>query len=168
MNNNGLLFFSERETVGEDLFFNLEFLYHSKEIVCLDWHGYNYRVNDNSISRKYNPERLKRTENYYRLLKQTVNSLKVSDVVGNRVERSTLSKFRAALRLACNSSDTFKGRYHECKRILYSDVLQSVLNKYPIKKFRRSIRIVSIFMKKRFVLLTMIAFVVEKKMKNDE
>jgi glycosyltransferase involved in cell wall biosynthesis len=165
---NELKFPSERETVGEDLFFNLEFLNLSKNIKCIDWHGYYYRINENSISRKYNPERLIRTENYYRLLKQTINKLGISSQVGKRVERSTLSKFRAAIRLASNSSDNFKVKYKECKRILNSLVLQEILCSYPLDTYRKTIRIVSILMKRKNVLLTIFVFRMERIIKKEK
>ncbi len=155
-------FLSERDTVGEDLFFNLKYLNSSNIINYLDWHGYNYRINENSISRHYNPKRLERTENFYMLIKQYIVDLGWESKAEYRGERSTLSKFRAALRLAANSSGGLSYQYRECKRILNSLILQELLQIYPINEYRKSVRILTYFMKYKLVVLVMLVFKYEK------
>ena len=160
---NNLLFLSERDIVGEDFFFNLRYLTLCKEVNYLNWHGYNYRINENSITRLYNPKRLERTERFYSLIKQHIKELGLEDKVGYRPERSALSKFRSAIRLASSSYGGIKYQYNECKRILNSEVLKAILNTYPIESYRRkSIRVTTFLMKYRLVFPILFVFKMEK------
>lgn len=58
LKDNKLMFISERTFISEDVWFNMDCLEHANIITYAnDIIGYNYRYNDGSLSRGYNPER---------------------------------------------------------------------------------------------------------------
>lgn len=57
---NNIRFPSERVFMSEDMSFHIDYLYHSKKIVCISTPFYNYRVNENSLSLRYDPKRFQR------------------------------------------------------------------------------------------------------------
>ena len=56
-----LRFVSEREWISEDIIFNLEYYAYAKNVIVSNYQGYNYRVNEGSLSRRYFPERFQKS-----------------------------------------------------------------------------------------------------------
>lgn len=57
LNNYKLRFESERELMSEDLWFTMDCFNCATKVVFSNTIGYNYRYNENSLSRSYNPDR---------------------------------------------------------------------------------------------------------------
>lgn len=160
-----LKFPSERDTVGEDLFFNLEYLKNCKHICIIESYGYNYRANPTSITRKYNPERVNRTISYYRRLLSIAPGYKNSNEFVYRVQRSTLSKLRVALSLIVGENCKLSQKRVMIKHVLNTEDIIQLLNEYPIKTYRMSIRIATYMMKYKFTWGVLLIFAIKNKYK---
>lgn len=150
---NSIKFISERQAVGEDTFFNIDFFKASKKVVAVNELGYYYFENTASISRKYNPERFPRSINFYNELKKRAEKFGLLDKISFRIERSFLMKIRVALKLLSNSDLKRKEKRREIKKILNNPLLKEVLRKYPIKSFIPSMRFLVRCMRWRNVTL---------------
>lgn len=146
-----LEFISERHAVGEDTFFNIDFFNVAKRVVAVNETGYYYFENNDSISRKYNPERFARSINYYNELKMRTEKYGLSDKMSYRIERSFLMKTRWALKLLAVSDLKRKDKNREIKRILNNSLLRGILKEYPVKSFIPSMRILITAMRLRWV-----------------
>lgn len=153
-----LNFYSERDTVGEDLFFNLEYILLCKKVNVVNLYGYNYRTFEKSISHRYDPNRITRTEEYYNRLNTMIDNLGLRNEIDYRVERSTISKFRVAINNAMKSNIRLTTKYSIVKNILNNKVLIECLKNFPVHYYRKSLYILAIMMKNKMVLLTMLSF----------
>ena len=148
-----LMFISERQAVGEDLFFNLNFFTKSKRVAAINETGYCYFENINSISRKYTPERLERTVGFYNLLCETAKNIGIFDAAKSRIHRSFLMKIRVLMLLIVNSDLTKKAKKREIKNILNHNLVVRILSEYPLNKFIFSMRVFLKLMKRKNTLL---------------
>lgn len=146
---NNVRFTSERVAISEDLFFNVFYLRYSKCVVALNEQGYFYCENGQSVTRKYNPLRYERTFEFYKQFCELIDKIGLKGKAAYRLQRSFLSRIRVLLRLIAFSSLSRKEKIAEIKRVLNNDVLQDVLNEYPIDSFDKTVSILVKAMKKR-------------------
>ncbi len=155
-----LRFISEKEVVGEDLFFNIAFLSSAERAIATSETGYNYRMNPKSISRSYKPERFSRTEKFYPLLIQYEEKYGIDDCGFSRAKRGSLSKYRALINLISNSDMSYNRKRKEIKNVLKSEVLRDILSGFDFRVMRPSLRITTLVMNHRLVDLLIFLFVV--------
>ena len=167
--NNGIEFISERKAVAEDFYFNLDFLHYAKKAVFCKENGYFYYQNTESTCNKYNPKRFERTICFYELTNQRVDMYNLHDSVGWRVERSFLMKLRVAIRHVVMSNLTRKEKIEQIKEYLSDSTVVEVLKKYPISTYPFSLRLLTVIMKKRFIIgVYCLMLVREKSMANTQ
>ncbi len=145
----GIIFLSEREVVGEDVFFNIDFCYYAKRIIVTKEVGYYYYENENSISRKYDAKRFTRTLNYYLVSKERATRYGLLHNAKTRIERSFLMKIRVAIRHVVMSNLPVKKKIDEIKIILNHELVQSILYSYPAKTQAKAMQILTILMQKK-------------------
>ena len=143
----GLQFVSEWNVVAEDLFFNIDFLYHSDCVTISEEVGYYYYQNRQSISRKYQPERFVRTVRYYHLLREKANAYGFLDQAEYRIGRSYLLKIRVAIKHIVNAEMPIKQKIKEIREILAHNVTRKVLAEYPLHTFIPAMRLLACLMK---------------------
>ena len=71
---NGLQFKSERALIGEDLFFNIDFLFHSESVLTIPDTFYNYRDNSASFTRAVGADRITKTYLFYQHLLEVLRT----------------------------------------------------------------------------------------------
>lgn len=133
-------FVSERYTVAEDFYFNLDFFHYSKRVVYVKENGYFYFQNMESTCEKYNPKRFERTLNYYSVICEWVEKYGLKDRVEYRIERSFLMKIRVAIRHIVMSDLQRKEKLCQIKEILKNDTVKVALARYPIETYIPSMR----------------------------
>lgn len=144
-----ILFLSEREAVGEDVFFNIDYCYYAQRIIVTNEVGYYYYENVNSISRKYDAKRFARTLNYYLVSKERATRYGLLQNAKTRVERSFLMKIRVAIRHVVMSNLPAKEKIGEIKAILNHELVQGVLHSYPVKNQAKAMQVLTMLMKKK-------------------
>lgn len=163
INKNNIRFISERYAVAEDFYFNIDFFHYASRIVYTKEDGYYYFQNSESTSEKYNPKRFERTLNYYRLISEKVNNYGLNNRVEHRIERSFLMKIRVAIRHVVLSDLKRKNKFLQIKEILTNDIVQSVLNNYPIKSYSFGLRILTCKMRAKNVCAVYFLMLIREK-----
>lgn len=142
-----LRFRSEKHAVAEDLYFNIDFFVHAKQVIAVNEVGYYYYENQSSISRKYDQKRFERTLNFYKTIQSQVAQYGLEDMIAWRAERSFLMKIRVAIRHIVLSDIPRKEKIDEIKQILSHDVIKSVLQEYPIETYVPAMRLLVMLMR---------------------
>lgn len=129
---NRLKFFSERELISEDIFFNIDFLEKSSRVILISDCLYNYRKNVmTSLTTKYNPERFSKDIILYHALEDRLLKIFDRDEFIVRLQRTFLGRVRSniirAEKEAMNTHD-------EILRICCDMDVQEVLKEYPYHK----------------------------------
>lgn len=140
-------FTSEREAVAEDQFFNIDFFAHANSVTVTDINDYFYYENQQSISRRYDEKRFARTVNYYHLLSQKAKQHGMTNLIGNRIERSFLMKTRVAIKHIVLSKLDFSSKKREICNILNHELTEQVLKAYPISPYPTGIKLLMILMR---------------------
>lgn len=144
-----LKFVSERDTVSEDLFFNIDFLYHARTVSVSDEVGYYYYRNGTSISRKYHPQRFMRTVRFCYLLRHKLNEYGYVEQAEIRIKRSCFQKLRVAIRHIVNAEMPKKSKICEIRKILQHDITKSVLEEFPMGAYIPVMRLLIALMMKK-------------------
>ncbi len=140
---------SERVAVGEDMFFNAQYLYYSKCAVVINDFGYRYFENLKSTTRKYNPLRYERTLNFYTNACELVEKCNLQNKIGHRVERTFLLKLRTAIRLVVISNMPRREKIREIRHYLNNPTVAAVLKNYPINSYVFAIKLLAKLMRSK-------------------
>lgn len=159
-------FYSEREVVGEDLFFNISMLAVAESVVAVPDSGYCYRMNPLSISHSYHPERLKRTDEFYPLLIKMVEKYNISDDRFFRSKRGSLTKYRALINMASNSNMPYHDKRKEVRAVLNSNVLLEVYKAFDMQCMRFSVWFTTLMMKWHIIDVVILLFKLRKRTKS--
>lgn len=146
---NKIEFTSERQSISEDLFFNLKYFFCAKKVVVTNECGYYYCENIESITRKYDFKRFDRTLNFYSELQRQVELMGLQNKVEKRADRTFLLDIRFLIRLIVMSNMTRKEKKAEIKRVVDNMVVQQVVLDYPTDTFVFAIRLFCNLLKKR-------------------
>ena len=147
--NHGLRFISEKDAVAEDLHFNVDFFCFADRVTIVNEPGYYYFYNSQSITRKYDPNRSRRTVNFYDSMKKKVKVYGLEEKAMIRIDRCYLVKVRVAIRLIVLASMPVKEKLKQIRSILRERVTQDVLAEYPIHTLIPAMRLLTILMKKQ-------------------
>lgn len=142
-------FESERQTISEDLFFNLRYFFYAKKVVVENECGYYYCENNQSTTRKYDSKRFERTLKFYNKLTKYVNDMGLQQKVNQRVNRTFLLNVRFLVRLIVMSDLSKKQKKEEIKRVVDNLVVQNVAAQYPIETFSFAIKRFNLLLRKR-------------------
>lgn len=136
-----LQFISEKYAVAEDIYFNIDYLYHTNAAIVTTEVGYFYFENAESISRKYNPERFARTINFYKEVNARVEKYGLVDKISYRLDRSYLTKIRVAIRHIVDSNLKFDQKINQIKIITSHQLTKTILKRYPVDTFAPPIQV---------------------------
>lgn len=137
---NNLRFFSERQIISEDLFFNLDCLLHSTSVVELPATFYNYLVNSQSLTLSY------RSDRFSKVVAMRNELLRRYGVLGpelkTRADRMFVGYTRSIIRLlhgykciSCAEKKT------EFSRIASSPLWNEIASSYPMSSMSASHRL---------------------------
>ncbi|WP_338854346.1 glycosyltransferase family 2 protein [Clostridium perfringens] len=160
INKNKLRFVSEREWISEDLLFNIEYYMHAKYVRLSEYIGYNYRVNTNSLTTKYNPERFKKCLIMYQ---KEVELLKQNNLY-ELCEYRLIRQFFIYLRM-CFSQLNIKVCHLSAKDILKEIMIicknkqvQDMIRQFPVRKMGFKQQVFVYLVKYKIILAIYILF----------
>lgn len=149
----GINFVSEREFISEDVIFDIDFFLKSQCIVAIPDCVYFYCVNQNSLSKRFRPDRFRKVKILYEEIK---NRLK-KDIDKKELELRTDKFLIARARSNCRTILKHKkiiGTEETNKaldEILNDSDLQKILKRYPITQLPYKYALVAYFMKLKAV-----------------
>lgn len=152
---NNIVFPSEREFISEDIVFDLDYYRFSNKVVVINTAAYNYRVNDFSLTRKYQTDKFIKCKILYNELLRKINLIYEDDSAIYRLQRQFFVNIRSCIQQ--ENIKVSKLRYREAikniRDICSDEQLQSIIRNYPINKLKIKQRIFLILIKYQFVNL---------------
>lgn len=150
---NNLKFVSERDLISEDLIFNLEYFRHSKGVLLIEKCNYNYRINTNSLTTRYNKDRFESIKKIYHFQNNLLKDIKIYDICRYRLMRQFFNYIRM-----CFNQENIKIsnlKYTEAlsnlKNICSDDLVRSIVKEYPINKLEAPQKLFVLLIKYRFI-----------------
>ena len=132
----GLKFPSERTLISEDLVFNIDYMQYANGACVIDYIGYNYRVNLNSLSASYRPDRFEASKFFYLEMKRKLQGLSYGNDTMLRLDRMFFVYLRMCIgqEKPIVSHNCFIDSIKVINKICVDDVVYEVIEKYPRKK----------------------------------
>lgn len=127
-------FTSERETLSEDLIFDLDLLPKMNCIVCIPDCFYHYRMNPSSLTHTFSMEKYKRTYNFLNLVKKKLKVEYNGSDFSLHFQRLMFLYLRNNISSAINTGDSLKVRFQNVKNILNDEFWTKLLMEYPYKR----------------------------------
>ena len=151
-------FLSEREYLSEDICFNLQYLLASKKAVMIPDSLYRYRYNPDSLTNHYKGDEFKKACNLYKKVEAWAECAQTYQFREFRVERFFITKVRELLFRLCCSPISYSEKRNHVKEILFSPILQQVLSKYPVNKYKMKYKVPALLMKYKQVDCIIVLF----------
>ncbi len=146
---NRIRFVSEREVLSEDLHFNLNVLSHSKCVCVMPDFFYNYRCNDNSITRKVDLDKFKKMKTLYLFTQKECEKLGIGGNIQQRVQRMFIGYVRDYIRTVSRSDVSISQQNKIIDKIVNDSVWSEIWKIFPIKKMPLKHRLYVSLMQKR-------------------
>lgn len=127
-------FVSEREWISEDILFNLEYYARAQKILLSSYVGYNYRINNNSLTTKYLEDRFEKSIRMYKREKELLLNIDLFESCEYRLARQFFIYTRMSIRQLKGHKNNKKWKCNEIKKICDSDFLRSIISAYPVNK----------------------------------
>lgn len=131
---NNLQFVSEREWISEDIIFNLQYYSKSNHTVLSGYIGYNYRINTNSLTTKYLPDRFEKCIVLYEKEIEILMEKNLFGICKYRLDRQFFNYLRMCFKQLKNSTMNKKERKIEIKKICNDSKVQKIVREYPIRE----------------------------------
>ena len=150
--NNKIFFKSERKYFSEDTIFNIDYLRKAKKAVTIDSIGYNYVLNLQSTTTKYDEKKLENVSEYYKYI---LNILGTSDEVILRNQSFFLFNLKKCLQQVKYNPKNIKIRYayKEIKNIITNRLVENILARYPLNSLDLKTRLILIAAKYKLTLV---------------
>lgn len=129
-------FLSERELISEDLVFNIDFMQYANGVCTISDVGYNYRINDNSLTTSYRSNRFEASKHFYLEMKHKLESLKYDNMTFLRLDRMFFIYIKMSIEQECRSDLLLSKKEHieNIKKICSDKIVRTVIRNYPKKK----------------------------------
>ena len=136
INSSKLRFVSERIWISEDTLFNIEYFAKAQNVYVLEYIGYNYRTNPNSLTTKYMPDRFEKCKKMYLKEQEMLSELKIYDLTENRLKRQFFNYLRMCFKqLNLNICGlTKKDSVSKIASICSDTIVREIINTYPLYK----------------------------------
>ena len=151
---NNIRFHSEREFTSEDIIFDIDYLQCSNRVAFIPDSLYYYRLNKNSLSKKYNPDRFQKEKILYREIVCKLEKILPEATFIARVNRMFLGRVRGNIMLAC--TDTHENKLGRIKVIVEDEEVRQAIRCYPYNKNPIRQRVFNFCIDKRLILLLFI------------
>lgn len=150
---NNIRFVSEREWISEDIIFNLEY-YRFARLVCLsDYIGYNYRINNNSLSTRYLEDRFEKCIKIVNEEKKILLEIGIWDMCQKRLSKQFFIYTKMSILQLNKSGLSKKEVLSKLKSICNEDFLHNMIEEYPIQELGIKQRIFIHLIKNRLYIL---------------
>jgi len=140
---NHLRFFSEREYLSEDSFFNLDICKNADCVCILPEDFYNYTFNPNSLTKKRNRDKLTRIKKMYR--KMAEYAAKFSEMEDADARAKSLffgyTRFFMINEIAAAKEEGLCEAYRAVKELCQDKMIQELYGQLPVKYLNRNSRI---------------------------
>ncbi len=153
---NDIWFPSERVLIWEDLAFNFKYMRSCSRIYLSDRPIYHYCFNGDSVTHRYDPQKLNKVMKMYRYMRNQINKTQTATELIDRLNNNFLGHIRTCFKLE-SFYDKQNGQLNTIKKIKSmcqdKDVL-NIIEQYDPKYYNRSQRILSklIYQKKAFLV----------------
>lgn len=139
----GIRFPSERELISEDLVFNIDYMQYANSACTVDAVGYNYRVNEQSLTRTYRPDRYKASAYFYTEMEKKLKNFGYDDRTILRLKRMFFICVRMSIGQETKtvSGLSTKQSRKNIKEICNDSLLRDIISSYPVNEleFRQKI-----------------------------
>lgn len=127
---------SERELISEDLVFNIDYMQHANGACTVDAVCYNYRVNENSLTRSYRPDRYKACAYFYSEMEKKLKNFGYDDMTILRLKRMFFICVRMSVgqETKAISGLSFKQNRENIKAICNEPLLRGIISSYPVNE----------------------------------
>jgi len=145
----GLLFPSEREVISEDSIFTLEYFANSSKVAIIPDSLYYYFKNDNSLTRTFKVDRHKKNNQFLKSAVEKVNELGLPQSINNHLESRYHGMVLGTIMQIVNSDMDKKQKRELIYDIYYDEVLHTTLKNKVMAMDAFVSRIFWIMMKSR-------------------
>lgn len=140
-------FVSERIIPSEDLIFNIDIISHAKSICVLPYFFYNYRINQNSISRTVNLLKFPLYKELYNALVERSRMLGLTGDVIFRIKRLIMGYTRSYICNIINSHCSSRQKRETINTICCDRIWHDIYENYPMHQMYWKHRLFTIAMK---------------------
>jgi len=134
--NNNLLFLSERKYISEDLLFNIMFLCHVNKVSLISFCGYNYRMNQGTLTTSYRRDRFEKNVELYHFERKLLQENNLLDDCELRLKKQFFVFLRQSIKQekANISKKKMKDILKQIRVIVNNQTVQDIINSYPIQQ----------------------------------
>ena len=150
---NNVRFTSERETLSEDLIFDLDLLPQMNCIVCIPDCFYHYRMNPNSLSHSFSMEKYKKYGIFFTLVQSKLDKLYKRDEYILHFLRLQFLYFRTVLGSAFTSFSNFKKSIQIGHFILSDSLWNDLFKIYPSQRMPLKYRLYFYLVRHKFIMV---------------
>lgn len=162
---NQIRFLSERDVLSEDICFNLQYLLCCERAVVIPEVLYAYRYNPTSLTGTYKGDEFSKACRLYDNVKACSQKAKNQQYREYRLERFMLTKTRELLFRLGGCNYTFSKKIDICREIVESDLMQQVLDRYPIQRYKLKYKIPAYLLKKKNITWVVLFFYITDRIK---
>lgn len=126
---------SERELISEDLVFNIDFMQYAHGACTISDIGYNYRVNDRSLTTSYRKDRFEASKYFYLEIKRKLKVLEYDRMAFLRLDRMFFIYVKMSIGQECKNNFSISKAEHidNIKNICSDEIVRKVIHHYPKK-----------------------------------
>ena len=124
---------SEREFISEDLIFNIDFMQYANGACTISDVGYNYRVNNNSLTTSYRSDRFEASKYFYLETRRKLRMLEYDEMTFLRLDRMFFIYIKMSIGQECKSNFSLSKTEHieNIKKICSDKTVRKVIHYYP-------------------------------------
>lgn len=163
---NNVRFLSEREYLSEDTLFNIDFITHIKKAVGTEKVFYYYCRNGASLSKSYNPDRLRKSMIFVQILQKKLAAQIPGDEYVIYLKRLAQSLGRVLcsqeIMYALENKLPYRKLRGNLKKICTGAMISDALKSYPLHKLPAKQAIFAFLMKHRLYLMQKITVILRK------
>lgn len=159
----GCQFKSEREYISEDIIFHLDTFPFINRLSTVAKPLYYYRENDQSLTKKYKPDRFEKECFLYSAVMEKIQQNQFSSQVTLREQRSFIGRARGCIiaEVRDNTKADFIEKVKNIRRILNNAQLQEVLRSFPIQRLNAKLRLLALCMRYKLAVTLLVIVAVK-------
>lgn len=152
---NDLWFPSERQLIWEDLTFNFEYLQTCDSVYLTEKPVYDYCYNGESLTHKYDAEKLQKVMKMYRYMKKRIEDAHMTDAVSDRLENNFIGHIRTCLKLEAfySKENGVRTAIKNIGRMCEHEDVKKLVGQYDSRYYSLAQRILAFGMKHKMAWL---------------
>ena len=155
---NNIRFTSERETLSEDLIFDLDLFPHMNCIVCIPDCFYHYRMNPNSLTHTFSMEKYKRNDKFFKEVVKRLGNIYDYNDFWIHLARLKFLYLRASISNIANDRGRYGNIRSNMELVLNDNPWQDLMDSYPFGRMEIKHRLYFLLLKwKRYFVLYLIS-----------